>query len=44
MVGYEKVVDVLLAFKVACLSVVTHNKQDLCYFEMKWVRTIGKHA
>lgn len=28
MVGYEKVVDVLLAFKVTCLSMVTYNKQD----------------
>lgn len=44
MVGYEKVVDVLRAFKVVCLSRVTYNKQDLRYIMMKLVRTIGKHA
>lgn len=44
MVGYEKVVDVLRAFKVVCLSRVTYNKQDLRYIMMKLVRTIGKNA
>lgn len=44
MAGYEKVVDVLHAFKVVCLSVVTYNKQDLRYIMMKLVRTIGKHV
>lgn len=44
MVGYEKVVDVLCAFKVVCLSMVTYNKQDLYYIMMKVVRTIGKHV
>lgn len=44
MVGYEKVVDVLLAFKVVCLSIVAYNKQDLRYIMMKLVRTIGKHV
>lgn len=38
MVGYKKVVDVLLAFKVVCLSMLTYNKQDL----RTLVRTIGK--
>lgn len=44
MIGYEKVVDILCAFKVVCLSIVTYNKQDLCYIMMKLVRTIGKHV
>lgn len=44
MVGYEKVVDILRAFKVVCLSIATYNKQDLCHIMMKLVRTIGKHV
>lgn len=44
MVGYKKVVDVLCAFKVVCLSKVTYNKQDLCNITMKLVRTIGNRA
>lgn len=44
MVGYEEVVDILCAFKIVCLSIVTYNKQDLCYIMMKLVRTIGKHV
>lgn len=40
MAGYEKVVDVPLAFKVVCLSMVRYNKQDLHAL----ARTIGKHV
>lgn len=40
MAGYEEVVDVPLAFKVVCLSMVRYNKQDLHAL----VRTIGKRA